>query len=112
MLGSIGRYLTAFAMSRLIPVSFPYGTLAANLLGCLAIGVVYGLSERGGWMTTEWRLFLATGMCGGYTTFSAFAVENIKFLGDGDYAAFAGYSVLSFAGGLFAAYVGLVLAKP
>ena len=111
LIGSIARYLTVVYFTRLIPASFPYGTFVVNLLGCFIIGIVYGLAERYTWLTPEWRLFLATGICGGYTTFSAFAYENIKLLQDGDYLIFATYSSMSFAGGLFAVFIGLALTK-
>jgi CrcB protein len=111
LLGTIGRYLTAVYFARLIPSSFPYGTFVVNLLGCFVIGIIYGLADRYSWLTPEWRLFLATGICGGYTTFSAFAYENIKLLQAGDFLIFATYSLTSFAGGLFAIFIGLLITK-
>jgi fluoride exporter len=82
-----------------------------NVLGCLIIGVVFGLSERFDWMTPEWRFFLATGFCGGFTTFSAFALENIILLQNRDYFTFAIYAVLSFALCLAAAFTGLLITR-
>lgn len=111
LLGSIARYLTVVYLTKLVPSAFPYGTFAVNLLGCFVIGIIYGLAERFAWLTPEWRLFLATGVCGGYTTFSAFAYENIKLLQTGDYLVFATYSLASFAGGLLAVFIGLSLTK-
>lgn len=77
-LGSIARYLTAVFFTKLLLSAFPYGTFAANIIGCLILGVIYGLSDRFDWLTPQWRFFLATGFCGGYTTFSSFACENIQ----------------------------------
>jgi CrcB protein len=110
-LGSMARYLTASTLTRYFPAAFPYGTFVANSLGCLIIGIVYGLSERFNWFTPEWRFFLATGFCGGYTTFSSFAFENIKLLQDGNYITFASYSLISFIVGLLTAFIGLSITK-
>jgi fluoride exporter len=111
LIGSIGRYLTTLTLNRFFHSSFPYGTLTTNVLGCLAVGITFGLSERYAWLTPEWRLFLLTGVWGGYTTFSAFALENVKFLQDGQYLMFAVYSLLSFSLGLVALFLGLSLVK-
>jgi CrcB protein len=80
-------------------------------LGCFAIGCIFGLSERFDAFTAEWRLFLATGICGGFTTFSSFSYENLLLLQDGDYATFAAYSTLSFVLGMAATFLGLVLTR-
>jgi len=96
MLGSIARYLAALLLTKAIPSAFPYGTFGVNIIGCLVIGIVYGLSQRFDWLTPEWRLFLATGFCGGFTTFSSFAYENIALLQDRNYLTFGMYAVLSF----------------
>lgn len=110
-IGSIGRYLVASYFTKIIPAAFPYGTFIVNITGCLAIGIVYGLSERFSWLTPEWRIFLATGICGGYTTFSSFAYENVKLVQEGNYLAFAMYSITSFVLGLLAAFLGLIIIK-
>lgn len=110
-IGSVARYLTTFFLMRAVPGIFPYGTFAVNILGCLAIGLVYGLSEKFAWFSPEWRLFIATGICGGYTTFSTFAYENIKLLQQGELMTFAWYSLSSFILSLVAVAVGLMLTK-
>ena len=111
MLGSMSRYLAALFLTKAIPSAFPYGTFGVNVVGCLAIGIIYGLSERFGWFSADLRLFLATGFCGGFTTFSSFAYENIQLLQDKDFLTFAAYSGLSFVLGLLAAFIGLSLTK-
>jgi CrcB protein len=111
MAGSIARYLTATYFARIIPSQFPYGTFAVNIIGCLVIGIVFGLSERFGWFTNDWRIFLATGFCGGYTTFSAFAIENVQLLQQSNYLTFALYSIASFIVGPLAVFIGLSLVK-
>ena len=111
MLGGVARYLCALGVARLVMTAFPYGTFAVNVAGCLVIGLIYGFAERFDWFTADLRLFLATGFCGGFTTFSSFAYENIELLQDKDYLTFAAYSGLSFVLGLGAAFVGVSLSK-
>jgi fluoride exporter len=111
LLGSVARYLSVVYFTKLVPGQFPFGTFVVNIVGCLVIGVIYGLSLRYVWFTSEWRLLLATGFCGGFTTFSAFALENIQLLREANYGTFALYSVSSFALGLAAVFMGMSLAK-
>jgi len=94
-IGSVFRYLTSVYANRLVDSSFPYGTLAVNIIGSFVIGLIFGLSDRFNWPTPEWRLFLATGICGGYTTFSTFSYETISLLREGDW--FLGISNISFS---------------
>jgi CrcB protein len=109
-IGSIGRYgLAQFIQNRFLAV-FPYGTLTVNIIGCFMIGLLYALSERTT-LTPEWRLFLATGVCGGFTTFSAFSLETINLLRDGELFLSALYIVFSIGAGLLATYMGFVLFK-
>lgn len=110
-IGSVARYLTTFFLLRAMPGVFPYGTFAVNIIGCFAIGLIYGFSEKFAWFNPDWRLFMATGICGGYTTFSTFAYENIKLLQQGEVMMFVWYSLSSFALSLAAAAAGLMLAK-
>lgn len=111
LIGSVARYLTASYFTKAVPSSFPYGTFVVNIVGCLIIGIIYGLSERFNWLTPEWRLFLATGVCGGFTTFSSFAYENIKLVQEGNFIVFSIYSISSFTLGLLAVFIGLTLTK-
>ncbi len=110
-LGSIARYLLASWLTKLLPFAFPYGTFAANILGCLLIGVVYGLSQRFDWLTPEWNLFLATGFCGGFTTFSSFTYENLSLIEYSNYPTFALYTIGSFTVGLLAVFGGITLTR-
>ena len=80
-LGSAARYLiTGLVTQASAAARFPLGTLAVNILGCFAIGLVAGLAERADLFSAQTRLFLVTGVLGGFTTFSAFAFETY-FLG-------------------------------
>lgn len=109
-IGSIGRYgLAQFIQNRFLAV-FPYGTLSVNIIGCFIIGLVYALSERTT-LQPEWRLFLATGLCGGFTTFSAFSLETINLLRDGEFFLSALYVLFSVAIGLLATFLGFILFK-
>lgn len=111
LLGSICRYLAASFFTKAFPSAFPYGTFIVNISGCFLIGIFYGISERYTWLTPAWRIFLTTGFCGGYTTFSSFAFENVKLLQASAYLTLALYSLGSFALGLLAAFGGLLLTK-
>jgi CrcB protein len=83
--GSVLRYwLSSFAQDLARPSHFPWGTLAVNLLGCLAIGAVAQLAESRGSLTAETRLLVATGLIGGFTTFSAFGNETLFLLRDAE----------------------------
>ena len=102
----ISRYIQGQALS-----SFPYGTFLVNVAGCFLIGIFYGLSERGNLMNSELRMFLTVGFCGGFTTFSTFANENISLLREGDFFYFALYTSLSIFLGLMATYIGNLIIK-
>lgn len=98
--GSIARYALSLAAQR-FALPWPAGTLAANVAGCLLIGVVVGVSSRGETLAPELRLMLATGFCGGFTTMSSFVYETAAMIRDSEYLhAFvyaAGTFVLSMA---------------
>lgn len=82
-LGSVGRYCIALIVGRFSKCNFPFETLAANLAGCLLIGLLWGYFERAQ-ISNEFRLFLFTGMLGGFTTFSTFARENVQLFRSGE----------------------------
>ena len=94
-IGSVFRYLSSIYVNKLFDSSFPYGTLTVNIVGSLLIGLIFGFSDRFNWLTPEWRFFLATGFCGGFTTFSTFSYETIILLREGDW--FLGFANISFS---------------
>ncbi|ABG58930.1 fluoride efflux transporter CrcB [Cytophaga hutchinsonii] len=109
-IGSGSRYLLSLHITRTYPGTFPYSTFAVNIIGCLLIGIIYGLAERFQ-LAVHWRLFLATGLCGGFTTFSAFAYENILLLQNGNYTAFTVNTLGSCMFGFTAVFLGVMLTK-
>lgn len=109
-LGSAARYLVALAFAPAVP-AFPYATLLVNLAGCFLVGFLSELAVATASLSPDARLFLVTGFCGGFTTFSSYLYEHSMLMKDGQllYAAF--YLAGSVAGGLVALYFGTLLAK-
>lgn len=110
-IGGVARYLVSKLVQNTFITSFPLGTMVVNVIGCFLIGIIFGLSERGNVMSSELRLFLTVGFCGGFTTFSTFAYENVSLLRDGNYFIFALYTGLSVFLGLLATYLGNLTVK-
>jgi len=88
-LGGISRYLLSTLIQTKTTSPFPIHTLLINLLGCFLIGLVFGLFAKGQ-ISNEWKLFLATGILGGFTTFSAFSMETLTLFKNG----YIGYALL------------------
>jgi CrcB protein len=105
--GGVSRYLLSQLIQARFPWIFPYGTLAVNIIGCFFIGLLFGAHERFG-ISNEWRLFIATGLLGGFTTFSAFSYESITMMRDGQAGAALLYIISSIVLGLAATYVGIM----
>ncbi|MDD7913473.1 fluoride efflux transporter CrcB [Polaribacter ponticola] len=91
--------------------NFPLGTFVANVLGSLLIGVILGYVAKNDAINQNHTLLLATGFCGGFTTFSTFAYENQVFLKSGDFTSFAFYTIASFVVGFLAVFAGIYLVK-
>jgi fluoride exporter len=109
-IGSVARYtLGGWLLHLTAQQRFPYGTFAVNVLGCLVAGVLAGLVERHGLFAAETRLFLFTGLLGGFTTFSAFGLETAFLLRRGETWTAAGYAGASVLLGLAACWVGIRL---
>lgn len=109
-IGASARFLVSKGALALLPASFPWGTWIINVSGCLLMGVVAGLAA-GGAASPSVRLFLATGVLGGYTTFSAFGLEAQTLLTEGRLGAFAGYALGQLLLGIAAVALGLAVAR-
>lgn len=110
-LGSIFRYLTSVFTAKYFQTSFPLGTFAVNIIGCLIVGILLGLFERQQLTSPDLKFLFITGFCGGYTTFSAFASENISLFQSGNSLTAFVYIATSVIISLFTVWLGLSLSK-
>jgi CrcB protein len=111
-LGSVLRYLVGgWVHQALDNPWFPYGTLFVNLIGCLVIGFLGGLTESRHVFNPETRLFLFLGVLGGFTTFSSFAYETSALLNDGQFVAASLNVGLQVMLGLVAVWTGSFLSR-
>jgi CrcB protein len=107
-IGSIGRYLASqYIQSRFVSSGFPYGTFIVNITGCFLIGLIFAIAGKTD--IQEWRLFLITGVCGGYTTFSAFSYESLNLLRSGNIMHFCTYVAGSVILGLIATFIPIIV---
>lgn len=109
-IGGVCRFLLSQFIHSKLGEPFPLGTLTVNIIGCFLIGIVFGLADKGS-VTPEWKLFLATGLLGGFTTFSAFSNETIGLLRTGQAGFALIYVTASVGTGLLATYMGLFVNK-
>lgn len=109
--GGVCRFLCQQFVQKYYPASIPLGTLSVNIIGCFIIGVIYGFSIKGNMVSPDFKLLAATGFCGGFTTFSAFAYENIVLLQKGDFFNAALYILLSLIAGFAAVYAGTLFTR-
>ena len=107
-IGSTLRYLVSVIIK--FPL-FPLATLTVNIVGSFIIALVLGFAMKHQAFEQNWRLFLATGVCGGFTTFSAFSVECVQLIQQQRYQSFILYTSLSLVAGISATFAGLWLTK-
>lgn len=103
--GSIMRYLIGILGGLLFKSSFPIATLTINFIGCVLIGLLFGYFEKNDGLNPQLKLLLITGFCGGFTTFSTFAAENVQLMEQGNY----GMLGLNVMGSVFLGIGGVIL---
>jgi len=108
--GATMRYLTVLYIDRLLRGSFPGGTLAVNLAGSLVTGVLWGVFETVV-VTPTARTFLLVGVLGGFTTFSAFSMETVNLLRDGEMLRAIASVTLNTAGSIVLAFIGYLAGR-
>lgn len=110
--GAVARYLTGLAALRSLGAAWPYGTLAVNVVGGFAMGLLAALlAARGEADQDRWRLLLGVGVLGGFTTFSAFSLEVAMMIERREWASAFTYSTLSVVASVAALFAGMILAR-
>lgn len=110
-IGSILRFLTSVLAAKYYSYSFPLPTFTVNIIGCFLIGLLIGVLGQNVQTDQNLKFLFITGFCGGYTTFSAFAAENITLMQNNNYWTVILYIGLSVVTGLLAVWLGLTLTK-
>jgi CrcB protein len=111
MLGGVSRYGMTLVTQNYAFLSIPFGTMISNIAGCLLIGLIAGIGASSQILSTEMRLLLATGFCGGFTTMSSFVYELGQFIQDKEYFYASSYFVITMAGAGLAFLLGLLLSE-
>lgn len=111
MAGGIMRFLVTKFVKEVANTAFPWGTFIVNVAGCLILGLIYGLFERGWQLPDGMRLLLTVGFCGGFTTFSTFMNDNYLLISGSQIISFFSYIMLSVLGGYLALIGGYYLTR-
>jgi len=107
----VARYLTTIAAARLISPDFPFGTMIVNLLGCFLIGFVHSVAVVSARISPDARLFLTTGVLGGFTTYSAFNYDTLSLVEQGQATKAAAYAAAMIVGCAAAGVLGVWSAR-
>jgi CrcB protein len=107
-LGSVARFLISKWLAWSV---FPWGTFAVNITGCFLIGILWAWSMKNPSIPESVKLFLMTGICGGFTTFSTFSMESISLLREGKIFLFLAYSLGSLMLGFLATFLAIKLLR-
>lgn len=110
-IGSIFRYLTTVLVQKYYSAIFPLATFTANVIGCFLIGVLMSWLEKNNILNGPLKWLLVTGFCGGYTTFSTFAFENIQLMQNQQTLWALIYSICSIVTGIISVWLGMSIAK-
>ena len=111
MAGGMSRYGMTLITQNVSAFTIPFGTLISNLAGCLLVGLIAGVGGKTELMSTEMRLLLATGFCGGFTTMSSFVYELGQYVQDKEYFFASSYFVATLAGACLAFVTGLLISE-
>jgi len=111
MAGGMSRYGLTLITQNISAFTIPFGTLISNLAGCLLIGIIAGIGGKTELMSTEMRLLLATGFCGGFTTMSSFVYELGQYVQDKEFFFASSYFVATLAGAGLACVMGLLISE-
>ena len=109
-IGGICRYLISLFMSH-AQSGFPWGTFTANVVGCLLIGLLWGVTSRSQNLSPAFSLLLMVGFCGGFTTFSTFSKEGLAMMQANNYMLFTLYTLGSMVLGIIAVGLGYIATK-
>lgn len=113
-LGAVARWAFGMTAARWLGMAWPWGTFGVNVLGSFAMGIVIATLMRGGAMTggaENWRLFLVTGILGGFTTFSAFSLESARMIEAGQWGQASLYGLTSVVVSIAALFAGMALGR-
>lgn len=109
--GSILRYFTNVVTMKYYAASFPLATFIVNVVGCFLAGLIFGLITQETTEARNLKFLLITGFCGGFTTFSAFALENVRLMNSGSTSTAVAYTAASIVAGLLAVWIGLIITR-
>lgn len=110
-IGGMSRYIVSRGLQSICNTAFPWGTFLVNILGCLIIGLAYGLIDKGFQLSSEIRLFITVGFCGGFTTFSTFLHENYLLFNSSQHFTILLYAAGSVIAGFIMVWLGYLLVR-
>ena len=110
--GGVLRYIISYLMKNVSSYqTLPWATLIANLVGCFLIGIIFAIFSKYSNTNNPLYLLLATGFCGGFTTFSTFANESLQMIQSGNILGFVSYTLTSIIFGIILVWLGYIIVK-